>query len=131
MKKIKNFICNLGMILIHTVGILLIEVCCMTLLIDYHEYYNPFILIIPLFAGILIVHYLMLIYLRTHNILHRITTVILSFLDHFALAAVSIFLFFPNKILGTPMIGEYAFIFCVHILIVLLRYADLYRNRRN
>lgn len=121
MKRILNIIYNIGLVLIHFVGIILFEACCMSLIIDHYQYYSPYFIVVPLILGLLLFHYLLLFYVFTHGILYSATNKALVMQDTLTLLAVSLFLIIPNGVLGTPMIREYAFIICVHMLMVWIR----------
>lgn len=121
MKRILHIVCNIGLVFIHILGIMLIEASCMSLIVDHHKYYSPYLVVVPLIAGIMVFHHLLVRYVVNHGTLYSTTINALIIQDTLALLAVSIFLFLPNRILGTPMFFEYTFIICVHILMIWAR----------
>ena len=128
--KIKHLIYNISVCLLYLVGVLILEAfCAAKLIMDQEWCFGYDMIIILIMACVLVPHYMLLRFLSTYNGL--ITHTLLGAFDLVLTSVVLLFLFFPNNVIGEPVVKTHLFIFVIHIVLLstrILSYRIMFRN---
>lgn len=123
MRKLLRVFCGVGLFLLHSGGIILIEAFCATLIIDHYRTEISYeLLIILVVACILTFHYMLLRAALFRGVLSKAIVIMLAMVEFIIAIVVVVMLLFPSHFyLGPPEHFEYAFIIGVNLLMMIIR----------
>lgn len=122
MKKFQRFMCNLGLIAAHLIGIAILEAfCAAKLIFDPGWTIGDDVITILAALFVLGIHYFLLRQMLISDMLSKAGLCILIVFDTLVSCSVSVFLICPNDAIRAPIISTHIFIIAIQILILLTR----------